>query len=145
VTIREASPSDLPSISRLIRELHPEQAGKFDPSAVRQGHRTFVAERDGDVVGVLLGTFTAHGLEYESAGHLEQLIVAPDVRGQGVGEALVYQWTEWLVAEGVSIGFVSTTEELGAASFYERCGFVRCTGPFLVWPQTEAHPGDPAP
>jgi len=133
MNIREATPPDVPQIGSLIRDLHPDQRGEFDPFRVRQGHRTFVAEDNDRVVGVLFGTFTSYGLEFESAGHLEQLIVREDARGVGIGEALVKQWKQWLIREGVPLGFVSTTDELGAASFYERCGFSRCIGPFLVW------------
>jgi len=131
--IREATAADYDELSRLLTQLHSEEPGAFHPDQVRQGHRAFVAVADGEIVGFLLGAFIDYGLRSEGGGTIEQLVVDARHRGRGVGEGLVGEWKQWLQGEGLHVGFVSTTEELGAKGFYERCGFRPCEGPWLVW------------
>lgn len=100
----------------------------INTAKVRQGWRAFVArDDDGRAIGFLLGSFFDYGLDHESAGTLEQLVVEEGERGQGVGRDLVREWQRWLVAEGVPLGF--TSAGTGEVAFYEACGFSLCTGP----------------
>lgn len=135
--IRPAGVADYEGLSSLLLQLHPDQPGAFRLEEVRQGHRSFVAVEGGRVVGFLFGTFVDYGLHHESAGTIEQLVVDQNCRGRGIGKALVEQWKSWLRDEGLALGFVSTTDELAAVGFYERAGFKRCTGPWLVWAELE--------
>ena len=128
---RQAEPRDAAAVKRLVSLLNPGHEDRFT-GEVRQGWRSFVAERDGEVVGFLLATFTDYGLPYEGGGMIEQLIVDDSQRDSGVGRELVEACWEWLGTEGVELAFVSTTDKLGAAAFYERCGFQRCRGPWFV-------------
>lgn len=132
-------PEDVVAIRRLMQQLHGDAAAGFEPT-VRQGHRSFVArDDDGAVVGYLLGTFVDYGLLTESCGMVEQLVIDFAHRRRGIGQQLLEQWKSWLKAEGVPLGFVATTDDLGAAEFYERCGFGRCTGPWLAWADPSAN------
>lgn len=83
------------------------------------------------VVGFLLGTFVDYGLDHESSGTLEQLVVDGGTRGDGVGRALVENWKAWLQSEAITLAFLSV--EPAAVPFYEKCGFSLCTGPYMVW------------
>ncbi len=130
--ITEMTDDDVGSVTALINQLHPDEPGAVVPSAIRQGWKALVARNDADeVVGFLLGSFIDYGLAHESSGSLDQLVVDRSARQSGVGTQLVAQWKEWLIEEGVPLGFVSAEPE--AVAFYERCGFRVCTGPFMVW------------
>lgn len=124
--------SDVDDVARLINQLHPDRPGVIRPERVRQGWTAFVARNDeGRAVGFLLGSFIDYGLVHESSGTLEQLVIDESVRGQLIGTELVEHWKSWLIAEGVTLGFASASPD--AVGFYEKCGFRRCTGPWLVW------------
>jgi GNAT superfamily N-acetyltransferase len=137
VDISEMTPADVPAVSALIDQLHADRPGVLDPARIRQGWKTFVARDErGAPIGFALGTFIDYGLRHESSGTLEQLVVDESARGAGVGEALVESWKQWLRDEGLTLGFLSAAED--AVRFYERCGFQRTTGPWLVWAEEQA-------
>jgi GNAT superfamily N-acetyltransferase len=138
--LRIGTDSDGASLDSLLAQLHGGyEAGSFRPSRFRSGTRTFVAEADGSVIGLLLGAFVDLGIANETCGYLEELVVDTGHRGARIGDALVEAWKSWLRSEGVQLGFVSTTPD-GPQSFYERCGFRRCVGPWLVW----SEPSEPS-
>ncbi|MFI5047729.1 MAG: GNAT family N-acetyltransferase [Acidimicrobiia bacterium] len=131
--VRDGSDADEVALDALLGELHDDYApGSFRPSRFRAATRTIVADEDGTIVGVLLGVFVDMGIDHESCGYIEELVVRNDHRGAGIGEQLVEEWKRWLRAEGFSVGFVSTEPE-GPQGFYLRQGFRPCVGPWLVW------------
>jgi GNAT superfamily N-acetyltransferase len=131
-SVRDMTDADTSDVLRLIDQLHPDRPGTFVPSQVRQGWRALVAEdEDGVPIGFLLGTFIDYGLDHESCGTLEQLVVDASARGRAIGRTLVEEWKQWLRSEGLGLGFLSADES--AISFYESCGFGRCTGPWMAW------------
>jgi len=77
----------------------------------------YVAERDGRVVGVLTTT-TFDGLAFLGA-----VIVAPELRGKGVGKDMMEAALAHLRATGVRT--VRLNAYLNAIPFYERLGFRR--------------------
>ncbi len=131
VMARITEPRDARDIERLVGLLHPELGTPFAED-IRQGWRSFVAERDGKIVGYLLGVFFDCGIRSESSGTIEQLVVDNDHQHEGVGHELVEAFWTWLASEGIHLAFVSTMDGSDAAAFYERCGFRRCRGPWLV-------------
>jgi GNAT superfamily N-acetyltransferase len=89
------------------------------------GNGMFVAaDADGTLVGMALGAPAPMEAQPNSAG-LYAMWVAPEVRRQGVGAALIDAVEDWARAEGSArIGFgVTTTNEL-AIRLYERKGFI---------------------
>lgn len=87
----------------------------------------FVAESEGRVVGVLTTTM------YDRLAFLGAVIVHPELRGQGVGKAMMEVALNYLSAAGVRT--VRLNALLHAIPFYERLGFhgeyeiVRWRGP----------------
>ncbi len=77
----------------------------------------FVAERDGRMVGVLTTT------TYEGLAFLGAVIVAPELRGKGVGKEMMEAALAHLRATGVRT--VRLNAYLNAIPFYERLGFRR--------------------
>lgn len=131
MTIREATPDDVPAILRLVRELAIYEK---EPDAVEATEEHFrmalfpvsgtpttfahVAEVDGEVVGMAIWYLTFSTWTGVNGIWLEDLFVEPAHRGSGLGRELLatlartcvergYQRLEWWVLDWnePSIGF----------------------------------------
>ena len=139
MTIREATPADVPAILQLVHDL---AAYEKEPDAVRATEAHFhtalfpatgtpttfahVAEVDGEVVGMALWYLTFSTWTGVNGIWLEDLFVQPEQRGSGMGRELLatlartcvergYQRLEWWVLDWnePSIGFY---ESIGAVA-----------------------------
>ena len=85
-------------------------------------HGYWVAEMDGQVLGCIGG-----GIDQENAGHIYVFYVQPELKRQGVGSALLKEFTAYQKSSyGISEQWVSSLKEgnhIGQA-FYEKNGFV---------------------
>jgi GNAT superfamily N-acetyltransferase len=93
VAIRTSEPGDAPFIARLLTQLgYPAEPGQIEPrlAGLRDERSTlWVAELDGELVG-LAALHLMHVLEYdEPTGRLTALVVAERARRRGVGNALL--------------------------------------------------------
>ncbi|GAA4114613.1 GNAT family N-acetyltransferase [Knoellia locipacati] len=131
MTIREATPDDVPAILELVRDLATYEK---EPDAVRATEQHFtaalfpaqgspttfahVAEVDGEVVGMAVWYLTFSTWTGVNGIWLEDLFVQPEHRGSGLGRELLatlartcvergYQRLEWWVLDWnePSIGF----------------------------------------
>ena len=87
---------------------------------------TFVAERDGEWIG--LATGLAHDPDDRSDPHpvLVGMFVAPAVRGRGVGVALVEAVVAWArERRATALTLWVTTTNSSAIALYSKCGFHR--------------------
>lgn len=160
VVIRPARPGDAAAIGELWAALvaHHHALDPALPQAAPDGPARYaraigdhlrssttqiiVAERDGQVVGYILGviadmvsSFFAH----EATGFIADLYVSPECRRQGVGRALVAAMAEWFAGCGLR-----QFEWHAAAQNGEAQAFWRALGgaPVLVrmravWPPEE--------
>ena len=85
----------------------------------------------GAVLGFLLGALIDYGILCESAGSLELLVVDESARGQGVGRRLSTRGSSGYKTRASASR--SRMRVRAREAFYERCGFKRCEGPWLVW------------
>ncbi len=95
---------------------------------------TFIAERDGDWVGMVTGM---HPEPDDPQLELVAMWVAPQGRGTGAGAALVDAVVDWgreIGAPSVGLWVVQGNDH--AIALYERCGFSHT-------PDFIARPGDP--
>lgn len=138
VVIRSAVREDVPAIVRLLaddvlgaqRERVDEPVAAvyldaFDEIAAQAGNDILVAERDGEVVGVLQLTIVS-GLSRMGMrrAQLEGVRVSSRQRGMQIGERLVTAAIER--ARAASCGLVQLTSDASrtdARRFYERLGF----------------------
>jgi ribosomal protein S18 acetylase RimI-like enzyme len=75
----------------------------------------FIAELDGNPVGM------CYGIRYGSFGFLGELIVTPEVRGQGLGQQLFEHTIQYLRSTEAHTVFLDGV--LAAVPLYERLGF----------------------
>jgi ribosomal protein S18 acetylase RimI-like enzyme len=120
---------DYEAVSRLwsgiqgmgMRSLDDSQAGiaKF---LIRNPNTCFVAEQDGQIVGVILSGHDGR------RGYIYHAAVSPEFRGQGIGKELLRQAIAALKTEGIHKAglLVFASNEIGNA-FWESQGWVRRT------------------
>jgi ribosomal protein S18 acetylase RimI-like enzyme len=93
--------------------------------ASRNGGRDGKSGRDGtsEVQGVL--TLTVHS--WQRTGWIEDLVVAPAHRRQGLGRALLGEARRWTQRQGLSALLAqASTQNYPAICFYQECGFTFC-------------------
>jgi ribosomal protein S18 acetylase RimI-like enzyme len=145
VTIRPATPADLPAISRLgallVRTHHDFDPERFLPatSQTEQAYAAFlgaqledpdviilVAACEGEVVGYTYSSI--EGTDYMAlrgpAGMMHDLLVAPTHRGQGIGQRLLDATMAALKAHGAP-RFVlwAAVQNEAAQRMFARAGF----------------------
>ncbi len=111
LTIRPAVPADVPTILRFIHELalyerEPDAVLATEADLLRDGwgetprFRALMAEVDGEPAGFAL-YFTSYSTWRGHHGiRLEDLYVAPALRGKGIGKALLARLAKIAVEEG---------------------------------------------
>jgi GNAT superfamily N-acetyltransferase len=127
--IRLGIPADLPAAAGVYRRASLSNAGDRDnllahpeylilgPEGLAEG-RTYVAEKDGSVVG--FATWADAG----GAVELEDLFVDPGWRRRGIATALVSRIVDVLRARGVQA--LEVTANPHAQGFYSAAGFIDC-------------------
>lgn len=140
LTFRDALPSDIPAIVRLMHEGHmradtppldpatlgdPRYRVAYDEIAADPAHRLIAAERDGAVVGTIQISYLP-GLSHFGArrAQFENVFVSPEHRGTGVGTAMM----QWAIAQSRAAGcsiiqLTSGKVRTDAHRFYRRLGF----------------------
>lgn len=146
-TIRRGTPADLAAVQRLNHELFKyehdqgfyagdsynlnwpfEAAGTtYFQDALTDSPTTavFVAEADGRLVGYLAAGYTTRAYRTQNPiGELENMFVAAEFRGRGVGTQLVAAFLEWARAAGVAhVRVGAFAQNHPAIGFYHRQGF----------------------
>jgi GNAT superfamily N-acetyltransferase len=127
-TIRDALAPDARAIAVLLTQLgYPSDADDVEERLERLrvvGDRVFVAELDGEVVGLAHLQVTPAIERDRPAGKLGALIVDEARRGRGIGRALVEAVEREARLRGCELVFLTTSERRDDAhAFYERVGF----------------------
>lgn len=131
--IREAQPADMPHVLELIKELarfekEPDAVEVTSADLEKDGfgqtkqYHCFVAEVDGLIKGMAL-VYPRYSTWKGPAVHLEDLIITEDVRGRGLGTALldeVIKYGHHLGVKRISWEVLDWNEP--AIDFYERKG-----------------------
>lgn len=132
--IRTAAPDDLPAMAELLHQLfaiesdftpdHPKQIRGLGLLIERPSAIIFVAEVDGEVVGMCtIQTIisTAMGME---VGAVEDVIVDVDHRGRGIGSALMRTAEQWAISKGLGRLQLRADKNNGSAlCFYRQQGW----------------------
>jgi ribosomal protein S18 acetylase RimI-like enzyme len=131
-----ATQKDLPRLVELLGILFESEA-EFSADAGTQGHalqallsdpakgRIFVARDGREVVAMASLLYTISTAEGGKAALFEDLVVAPDHRKRGIGEALLKHVIAHARAEGVlRITLLTDMQNERAQAMYRRVGFV---------------------
>ena len=129
--IRTAVPGDVPALAELTTHLGypaaPEaMRARFDRIAAHDEYETYVAERDGRVVG-FVGMMVGLSYTYDPPfARLLSLVVEPGERGRGTGAALLAAAERWALAQGATqLHLTAALHREGTHRFYERLGYER--------------------
>ena len=138
IQIRQATITDIPQLCDLLSLLFTQEAD-FIPDAGRQSRglrlileqpqvgRIYCAtDNDSVVVGMVSLLFTVSTAEGGVAAWLEDMVVHPHRRGQGIGEQLLQEAINQARAAGCSrITLLTDAGNEPAMRFYNRAGFAR--------------------
>jgi ribosomal protein S18 acetylase RimI-like enzyme len=136
ITIRTAKSSDIPQLAALLKALFTIEADfDFDQDKQTQGlklllnsekDRIFVAERlsDNSMLGLCTVQILISTAEGGSVGLLEDLIVAADVRHQGIATKLLAEAVNWAKGRGLKrLQLLADKNNLPALAFYKKQGW----------------------
>jgi GNAT superfamily N-acetyltransferase len=129
VPIRAAVASDAPSLARLLVELgYPadpaEMPGRLTRMCADGAAAAFVADGDDGAVGLVTVSQRVVLHSATPICQLTALVVREDVRGRGVGAALVATVEDWARERGATRIVVTTAlHRAEAPLFYERLGY----------------------
>lgn len=130
-----ATPADIPALCELLATLFSQEA-EFHPDAAAQARGLaaivgsaetgliLVARVDGRIAGMVNLLFTVSTALGERVALLEDMVVAPEQRGGGLGETLLREAIAQARARGCR-RITLLTDEVNAAAqrFYARQGF----------------------
>jgi GNAT superfamily N-acetyltransferase len=135
VAIRGATPADTERLVRLLEVLFSIEADfRPDPERQRRGlalmlcepdrRAVLVAEREGEVVGMITAQLVVSTAEGGPAALVEDMVVEPAERGRGVGRRLLEAIEGWAAAHGASrLQLLADRENDAALAFYARTGW----------------------
>ena len=143
ILIRDATAADLPALLSLLSQLDVGNDKALPPAAARgifervrnyPGYRVYVAEAEGRIVGtfaLILIDSIAHG--GAPHGLVEDVVVAPDLRGRGVGKQMMRFAMERCRDAGCyKMALSSHVSREKTHRFYESLGFEKHGFSFLV-------------
>ena len=134
LVVREARPGDAEAAAALIRALGYEVgAAEFRKrlAALRKAGDAALAAELGGFAGLATLHVTPVLHRPRPVGRITLLVVAEEVRGKGIGAALVAEAEKRLAARGCGLVEVtSNRKRLRAHAFYERLGYERTSHRF---------------
>lgn len=131
ILIREGTPVDEEVVAQLIAELADSfgetaspTAGYVDTYLSFPGSHIFLAEQDGQVVGMLSFSIRPNLYHAESCCMVDEVVVAEKARGKGVGKALVQRLLLHAKEAGCAEASLSVMPgNTRAREFYRSLGF----------------------
>lgn len=128
MAVRTIAETDIPAANVLIGQLgyelpRAELERRLKAVLGHAGHRVWVYDQDGRVVG-LLHAFFRPALDKPPEVMVQALVTEQSVRSKGVGEALMQVAEAWARELGcTSVALYSRIDRERAHRFYERLGY----------------------
>jgi GNAT superfamily N-acetyltransferase len=148
--VRPISSDDLPAATDLLRQLGydmaPTETARRLGIVLRDpGHRVWVCERDGGVVG-LLHAFFRPALDKAPEVMVQALVVEASQRSQRIGERLMEEAEAWARNyPSASVSLYSGSARKDAHRFYARIGYARIATSELMRKQLAGRHGATGP
>jgi GNAT superfamily N-acetyltransferase len=122
-------------LAELVEEIGPAEMAErvkpkldhdIDEALHADNVRIFVAEADGEVVGLSRGdVLTTDPIfrlrDDHRCGYIDQMYVRPSYRGTGIGKALLEQCEDWFRRQGIGHCLLHSAPR--ATRFYGRAGY----------------------
>jgi len=131
VTVRAVESVDMEALADLMTQLGYETRAsememRMETILASKNYATFVAVSKGKVCG-MIGTFTCYTYEHNSpSARILALVVSKEVRGRGVGQALIAAAEKDLAQRNIRRVAVNTSfERKEAHEFYEKLGYTK--------------------
>lgn len=128
---RQARDTDAPAVNRLLHQLgYPQESDPATAARIRQwaehpDSAAYVAEADGEVLGVVAVHVCPFFERPGSWARLVALVVADHARRRGVGGRLVAEAESFATSHGcVRMEVTSADRRADAHAFYRRHGYV---------------------
>jgi aminoglycoside 6'-N-acetyltransferase I len=126
--VRPMRESDLAEVNALMRALWPDYDDDMDDEQV------LVFERETGGLGAFLSwsiRASAEGIASAPVPFLEGCYVAPDLRQQGVGAAMLREVEQWAIAKGFTeLGSDTTADNSISLKSHAAVGFEATTRPY---------------
>lgn len=151
MTIRTALKGDIGRCAELLAILFSqEREFSANPAAQRRGiemvvgnplaGKVFVCTVDGTVQGMVMLLFTVSTFLGKKVALLEDMVVDPAFRAQGIGKRLIEHAVAFARDEGFGrITLLTDHDNAPAQDFYERSGFLRSS---MIVMRKTIEPGD---
>ncbi|HXR61667.1 MAG TPA: GNAT family N-acetyltransferase [Solirubrobacterales bacterium] len=138
IQVRRAEVEDAAAIARLLHDFNSEYEMETPPVAELTRHATRML-REGEMTVLLAGEgpdglallrFRSSVWTEQQEAYLQELYVVPELRGQGIGQALMDAVLEICRAEDAAWVELNTGEtDAAARALYEKLGFTNEEGP----------------
>ena len=131
LTIRAAEAADAEALADLMTQLGyetrtSEMQMRMEAILSNKNYATFVAVNEGKICG-MIGTFTCYTYEHNSpSARILALVVLEEMRGRGVGQALIAAAERDLAQRNIRrVAVDARFERKEAHEFYEKLGYTR--------------------
>jgi len=130
MVVRPIAEADVPVATSLLEQLgypmaETEAARRLAIVRRADGHRVWVAEDGGRVVG-LLHAFFRPALDKPPEVMVQALVIDAAERSRGIGEALMNAAEQWAREQAsATVSLYSGAQRTDAHRFYERLGYTR--------------------
>jgi ribosomal protein S18 acetylase RimI-like enzyme len=129
LTVRPVEAKDVQALADLMTQLGyqtraSEMQMRMEPILANRNYATFVAVSKGTVCG-MIGTFTCYSYEHNSSSaRILALVVSENMRGRGVGQALIAAAEKDLAQRNIKrVAVNARFERTQAHEFYEKLGY----------------------
>jgi ribosomal protein S18 acetylase RimI-like enzyme len=134
IKLRKLTAKDIPQIIAIYgaitkKKAHRRWVQQMVKDRLRKQEEVgFVAEKEGQVVGFIIGEMKGEGFGLEKSGWLEVVMVHPHHMGMGIGYAMARKLFDYFRRRGIRDVYTSVQwDAVDMLSFFKSLGFDRST------------------
>jgi ribosomal protein S18 acetylase RimI-like enzyme len=133
IKMRKVSAKDLPQIIAIHQAITKKKGARKWLQMIKgrlrkEGGVGFVATKEGQVVGFIIGEVKGEGFGLEKSGWIEVVMVDPRQMGAGIGHAMARKLFDYFRRRGIRDIYTSVLwDAVDMLSFFKSLGFDRST------------------